>query len=55
MTDANKAPHKAESLDEQLKRNRGTITGDSDDPSLTEHEVGDMLRLASNDRKLRSN
>ena len=55
MTDVNNVPHKADSLDEQLNHaGEELITGDSDDPPLSEKEVVHMLRLASNDRNLRS-
>ena len=55
MTDANNAPRNAESLEQQ--RNHAAeelITGDSDDPPLSEEAVVEMLRMASNDRKLGS-
>jgi hypothetical protein len=54
MTDANNDPRNAESLEEQ--RNHAAaelITGDSDDPPLSEEAVVEVLRMASNDRKLR--
>jgi hypothetical protein len=55
MTDVNNVPHKADSLDEQLNHAREElINGDSDDPPLSEKEVVHMLRLASNDRNLKS-
>jgi len=55
MTDANSAPRNAESLEEQLNHAaEELITGDSDDPPLSEESVVEMLRMASNDRKLGS-
>jgi hypothetical protein len=55
MTDVNKIPYKADSLDERLiHASEELITGDSDDPPLSEEEVLDMLRLVSNDRNLKS-
>jgi hypothetical protein len=55
MTDANNAPRKAESLEEQLNHAaEELITGDSDDPPLSEEAVVEMLRMVSNDRKLGS-
>lgn len=55
MTDANNAPRKAESLEEQLNHAaEELITGDSDDPPLSEEALVEMLRMASNDRKLGS-
>ena len=45
MTDVNNAPDKADSLEEQLNHaSEELITGDSDDPPLSEKEVVDMLR-----------
>jgi hypothetical protein len=47
MTDANDAPCIAESLDEQLNHAaEELITGDSDDPPLSEEEVVEMLNDA---------
>jgi hypothetical protein len=44
-----------EILEEQLKHAAGElITGDSDDPPLSEETVVEMLRMASNDRKFGS-
>ena len=55
MTDVNNIAHKADSLDERLNHaSEELITGDSDDAPLSEEEVVDMLRLASNGRHLRS-
>lgn len=55
MTDANNAPRRAESLEQQLNQAaEDLITGDSDDPPLSEKAVVDMLRVASKDRKLGS-
>jgi len=45
MTDANDAPGTAESLDEQLDHAaEELITGDSDDPPLSEETVLETLR-----------
>jgi hypothetical protein len=53
MTDANDAPRTAESLDEQLNHAaEELITGDSDDPPLSEEVVAEMLRLTLNARRL---
>jgi hypothetical protein len=50
MTDANNIPRNAESPEEQLNRAaEELITGDSDDPPLSEEAVVEMLRMASND------
>ena len=47
MIDANNAPHNAESLDEQLKHAaEALITGDSDDPPLSEEAVAEMVNDA---------
>ena len=55
MTDANNAPRSAESLEQQLNHAaEELITGDSDDPPLSEKAVMEMLRVASDDRKLGS-
>jgi hypothetical protein len=46
MTDANDAPRIAESLDEQLDRAaEELITGDSDDPPLSEEAVVTMVKM----------
>jgi len=56
MTDVNNVAHKADSLDEQLNHaSVELITGDSDDPPLSEKTIVEMLRMASNDRKPGSN
>lgn len=53
MTDANSNPCAAESLDEQLNQAaEELITGDSDDPPLSEEAVGEMLSMTLNARKL---
>jgi cobalamin biosynthesis protein CobT len=55
MIDANKPPQNADSLEEKLNRAaEELITGDSDDPPLSEEAVVELLRTASNDRKLAS-
>ncbi len=55
MTDANNAPRNAENLEEKLNHAaEELITGDSDDPPLSEEAVVELLRMASNDRKLGS-
>jgi hypothetical protein len=55
MIDANNAPRDAESLEEKLNRAaEELITGDSDDPPLSEEAVVELLRTASHDRKLGS-
>ena len=55
MTDANNAPRKTRTLEEQLDHaTEELITGDSDDPPLSEETVAEMLTMASNDRKLGS-
>jgi hypothetical protein len=55
MTDVNNVLDKADSLEEQLNHaNEALITGDSDDPPLSEKGAVDMLRLASRDRNLKS-
>jgi len=52
MTDADKVPRNAESLEEKLNHAaEELITGDSDDPPLSEKTIVEMLRMASNDRK----
>jgi hypothetical protein len=52
MTDANNAPCNIKNPNEQLDlAAEELITGDSDDPPLSEKEVVEMLRLASDDRK----
>jgi hypothetical protein len=49
MPDANNTPHGAESLDEQLDHAaEELITGDSDDPPLSEERVAEMLRVSWN-------
>jgi hypothetical protein len=46
MSDANNDPRIAESLDEQLNHAaEELITGDSDDPPLSEEAVVEMLRM----------
>jgi hypothetical protein len=46
MTDANDAPRIAENPDEQLDRAaEELITGDSDDPPLSEEVVVEMVRM----------
>lgn len=46
MTGANNAPRIAESLDEQLNHAaEELITGDSDNPPLSEEAVAEMLRM----------
>jgi hypothetical protein len=46
MTDANDFPRIAESLDEKLNQAaEELITGDSDDPPLSEETVLEMLRI----------
>ncbi len=53
MTDANNNPRIAESLDEELgPAAEELITGDSDDPPLSEEAVVEMLRMTSNARRL---
>ena len=53
MTDANDAPRIAESLDEHFDcAAEELITGDSDDPPLTEEAVAEILRATSNARRL---
>jgi hypothetical protein len=55
MTDVNNAPRNTEILEEQLNHAvEELITGDSDDPPLSEEAVVEMVRMASNDRKLGS-
>ena len=44
MTDANDVPGRAESLDELLDRAaEELITGDSDDPPLSEETIAEMI------------
>lgn len=46
MTDENNAPRKAESLEERLDHAaEELITGDSDDPPLSEEAVVEMLKV----------
>ena len=53
MTDANNNLRIAESLDEELGHAaEELITGDSDDPPLSEEAVVEMLRMTSNTRRL---
>jgi hypothetical protein len=53
MSDANDDPCIAESLDEQLDHTaEELITGDSDDPPLSEEAVVETLRITSNARRL---
>lgn len=53
MTDANDSPRNTKTPEEQLNHAaEELITGDSDDPPLSEEAVVEMLRIASNDRKL---
>jgi hypothetical protein len=55
MKDVNNALRNTEILDEQLNHAvEELITGDSDDPPLSEETVIEMLRMASNDRKFGS-
>jgi cobalamin biosynthesis protein CobT len=55
MTNANNTSRDAKNLDEQLDHAaEELITGDSDDPPLTEEAVVDMLKMTLQDRKLRS-
>ena len=52
MTDVNNTGSKAANLEEQLNHAaEELITGDSDDPPLSEQTVGEMLKIASDDRK----
>jgi hypothetical protein len=52
MTAANSAARIDESLEDQLNHAaEELITGDSDDPPLSEEAVLGMLKTASNDRK----
>ena len=47
MIDANNAPRNAESLDEQLQHAaKELITGDSDDPPLSEEAIRSMVNDA---------
>jgi uncharacterized LabA/DUF88 family protein len=49
MLDANNTHHATESLDEQLDHAaEELITGDSDDPPLSEETVAEMLRVSLN-------
>ena len=53
MTDANNNPRIVESFDEQLDHAaEELITGDSDDPPLSEEAVVEMLRMTLNARRL---
>ena len=53
MSDANYNPRASQNLDEQLAgAAEALITGDSDDPPLSEDAVAEMLRLTSSGRKL---
>jgi len=46
MTDENSAPRKAETLEERLDHAaEELITGDSDDPPLSEEAVVEMLKV----------
>jgi hypothetical protein len=55
MTDANNTLRNTEILEEQLSHAaEELIAGDSDDPSLSEDAVVEMLRMASKERKLGS-
>lgn len=54
MTDANNALRNAATLEQLNHAAEELITGDSDDPPLSEEAVVEMLRMASNDRKLGS-
>ena len=46
MTAENNDPRRAESLEEQLDHAaEELITGDSDDPPVSEEAVGEMLRM----------
>jgi hypothetical protein len=52
MPGANNNPRIAKSVDEQLDHAaEELITGDSDDPPLTEETVVEMLRMTSNARR----
>ena len=54
MTDVNN-PRNTRTLEEQLNHAaEELITGDSDDPPLSEEAVVEMLRMASSDRKRES-
>jgi hypothetical protein len=54
MSDANNDPRIAESLDEQLNHAaEELITGDSDDPPLSEEVVAEMLRVTQMPKGLR--
>lgn len=53
MSGANCNARVSQSLDEQLAgAAEALITGDSDDPPLSEDAVAEMLRLTSHGRKL---
>jgi len=53
MSDANNPPRTADSLDKQLKHAaEELITGDSDDPPLSEEAVREMLSVSLNVRRL---
>ncbi len=53
MTDENNNPRIAENLDEQLNHAaEELITGDSDDPPLSEEAIEETLRMTSNARRL---
>lgn len=53
MSDANSAPRTAGSLDEELEHAaEELITGDSDDPPLSEEAVREMLSMSLNVRRL---
>jgi len=54
MTDPKNNPRVAERLDEQLNHAaEELITGDSDDPPLSEEAVEETLRMTSNARRLK--
>ena len=55
MTDVNNSPRNTKAIEEQLNyAAEELITGDSDDPPLSEEVVVEMLGMASSDRKLGS-
>ena len=54
MTDVRKNPRTTDGLDDQLNRAaEELITGDADDPPLSKEAVAEMLRTASNARRLK--
>lgn len=55
MTSANSTPPQDGGMEQQLNEAaEELITGDSDDPPLSESTVTEMIRVASEDRKLGS-